>query len=68
LDEHWTETRIVDPQGNPIPGITLRLKKPDGSLAAASTDDDGIARWDGLPAGDYSVEVDDNAGTLEASN
>jgi uncharacterized Zn-binding protein involved in type VI secretion len=69
LDQHWTETRIVDPQGNPIPGITLRLQKPDGSLlAAASTDDDGIARWDGLPAGDYSVALNDNTGALEPSS
>jgi len=69
LDEHWTEARIVDPQGNPIPGITLRLKNSDGSLlAAASTDDDGIARWDGIPAGDYSVEVDGDTGALEAAN
>jgi len=67
-DDHWTETRIVDPQGNPITGITLRLRRPDGSVAAASTDNDGIARWDRLPAGDYSVELDDDAGTLESSS
>jgi len=65
---HWAEIRVVDPRGEPISGLTLRLKKPDGTVAAARTDGDGVARWDGLAVGDHSIELADDAGTLEPSD
>jgi hypothetical protein len=64
---HWAEIRIVDPRGEPISGLTLRLKKPEGTLVAARTDGDGVARWNGLAPGDHSIELADDTGTLEPS-
>lgn len=48
---------IVDPVGNALPGVTLRLEMPAGELRA-SADGTGRFLFGRLPAGDYRLTAD----------
>jgi len=56
---HWVEVRLVDPDGQPLSGVSVTLWKPDGGRERATTDADGVARWSSLPDGDARVLFDD---------
>jgi 5-hydroxyisourate hydrolase len=52
LSTHVLDTSL----GRPAAGVTVELRRSDGTVAAAETDADGRARLaDGLDAGTYSL-------------
>lgn len=56
----WKETLPVDGEytdtDTTIPGLTVRLLKDGKTVATTTTGQDGTYRFDGLEAGDYTVE------------
>jgi large repetitive protein len=62
-DRVYLDTNGDGQQGDPndepgIPGVTVTLTFPDGSTESATTDDDGNYLFDRLPAGDYTIVID----------
>lgn len=53
----WAELRLVEPDGRPSARVAVVLVCADGSRREATTDDDGRARWEGLPDGRLEVEL-----------
>jgi hypothetical protein len=63
---HWVEVRVVDPDGHPMAGLTVRLTRADnGSAELARTNADGVARWEALPSGDHRIDLFEDHGILE---
>ncbi len=61
---HRLQVKAVEPSGAPLQGIAIALKGalPDGVIpqsAARTGGEEGTCVFDGLPAGDYWVVVDD---------
>jgi type VI secretion system secreted protein VgrG len=52
---HWIEILLVDDAGQPVPGESLEIKCPDGTVATRTTDDKGLARVDFLDAGSCDI-------------
>jgi hypothetical protein len=50
--------RVLDPQGNVVPGATLRLNSPLGYRATTTTDRDGRYSFLAVPVGDYLLQAD----------
>ena len=50
---------ITDPDGAPLPGVTVKLSSSDllGGTRTVTTSAEGVYRFPGLPPGIYSVEV-----------
>jgi type VI secretion system secreted protein VgrG len=42
--EHWIEIELVDEAGKPVTGESVAVTLPDGSVASATTNDQGVAR------------------------
>jgi len=51
----WIGVRLVDMDGQPVPGILCHIKLPDGSEESAKLDDAGSARWDNLDPGSADI-------------
>lgn len=47
---HWVSIKLVDEEGNPVPGVAYEIELPDGTKAKGKLDDYGGARYDGLAA------------------
>ena len=47
----WIEIRLVNSQGQPVPGERYELRLPDSSLMSGYLDDEGKARYDPIIAG-----------------
>ena len=53
---HWIEIKLVDTDGNPVPGEKYKITLPDGSTVAEGTlDGKGFARVDGIDPGTCKV-------------
>jgi type VI secretion system secreted protein VgrG len=53
---HWVEIKLVDEDGNPVPGETYQITLPDGSTIADGTlDEKGFARVDHIDPGTCKV-------------
>jgi hypothetical protein len=53
---HWIEIKLVDTEGNPVPGEKYKITLPDGSTVAEGTlDGKGFARVDGIDPGTCKV-------------
>jgi hypothetical protein len=63
---HWAEVRVVDPERKPVANLTVTLLKPGGVRETATTDDDGVARWENLPEGETRILFDDDGAVFEA--
>lgn len=50
----WVELELLDRAGEPCAGVEVTLSAADGSTHLATTDAEGVARWDEVPAGDVS--------------
>ncbi|MBX3466130.1 MAG: hypothetical protein KF878_04415 [Planctomycetes bacterium] len=61
LGGHWAAVRLLEPDGRPAAGVAVSLVLADGSRRPATTDDDGNARWEDVPAGAVALELDDPA-------
>jgi hypothetical protein len=56
----WIEIELVDEQGKPVPGVRYEIGRPNGTpLSTGRLDDLGLARVDGIPAGEYQVGFPD---------
>jgi type VI secretion system secreted protein VgrG len=54
--EHWIEIKLVDDDGNPVPGEPYKITLPDGTTVADGTlDDKGLARVDNIDPGNCQV-------------
>ncbi|MEM9877601.1 MAG: carboxypeptidase-like regulatory domain-containing protein, partial [Myxococcota bacterium] len=51
------EVVVVDPLGKPTPGARVLLHSSDPLPFAATTDADGLARFEAIPPGPYAVEA-----------
>jgi hypothetical protein len=51
----WIEIRLIGEDDKPIPGERYRLELPDGSVREGTLDDRGLARVDGIDAGECEV-------------
>ena len=49
------DIRLVDSDGNPVPGAAYEVKLPDGTVMRGSLDPTGQARLTGLKKGNYKV-------------
>ena len=52
---HWIEVLLVDDQGQPVPGESVSIECPDGSVSSRCTDDQGLARVDYLDPGSCKI-------------
>src|SRR4051812_33897666 len=48
---------VTDPAGIPVPGTEVTLRHSVDLVQTATTDQEGLFRFDALDAGSYSVEV-----------
>ena len=56
----WIEIKLVDEQGNPIPGERYEVRLPDGTaVARGNLDQNGFARVDGIDPGSCDVTFPD---------
>lgn len=51
----WIEFRLVNQNGDPIPGARYRLKSTDGSIREGRLDDGGSARLRGIDPGTCEI-------------
>jgi hypothetical protein len=51
----WVEIRLVDSEGNPVPGESYEIVLPDGSIRSGTLNGKGVARYDLIPAGQCDV-------------
>ena len=51
----WIEIRLVDEDGQPVPGAAYEIILPDGSIKSGSLNAKGAARYDQIPAGQCEV-------------
>ncbi len=54
-DPHWIEFRLVDQDGNPVPGEPYRVRLPDQSLHTGQTDEEGKVRFECITAGEATI-------------
>ena len=52
---HWIEILVKDKEGNPVVGRDYEIRLPNGTLATGSTDERGIARVEGIDAGNCRI-------------
>jgi hypothetical protein len=55
----WIEIKLVDEEGQPIPGVRYRVKLPDGTVVEGTLDQKGYARIDGFEPGQCEVTFPD---------
>lgn len=62
--QDWFELELLDHAGQPRVGVEVTLHLPDGTTRAATTDADGVARWEAIPPGEveYEYPVEEEAG------
>ena len=53
---HWIEILVQDKEGNPVIGQDYEIRLPTGELATGSTDDRGVARVEGITAGNCRIK------------
>ena len=59
----WIEFQLLDEDGNPAPNTAYEIKLPDGSILDGALDQQGVARFDNLEAGQCQItfpEIDAN--------
>jgi hypothetical protein len=47
---HWIEIKLLDDNGDPLPGERYRVDLPDGDVAEGRLGKDGTARIEGIPS------------------
>jgi len=58
LGEAWVKFRVVDDLSDePLAGVTVTIKLPDGTEEAFTTNADGMIEVDGMPAGKFAIEA-----------
>lgn len=57
LERHWVEVSALDPDGKPVSGVALEFDLADGSVRPATTNADGFARLEPVPAGNVIIRL-----------
>lgn len=52
----WVELELLDREEQPLAGIEVTLTLADGSTRTEATNEEGIARWEDVPAGEVSFD------------
>lgn len=55
----WFEVELRTHGGRPRAGVEVQLHLPDGTVRPATTDAEGVARWEDLPDGELTWEAPD---------
>lgn len=56
---HYIEIKMLDMNGNPVPGERYRVTVPDGRVAEGTLDENGYARVEGFDPGQCKIEFPD---------
>jgi type VI secretion system secreted protein VgrG len=56
---HYIEIKLLDMNGNPVPGERYRVTVPDGRVAEGTLDENGYARVEGFDPGQCRIEFPD---------
>ncbi|MCI0629481.1 MAG: type VI secretion system tip protein VgrG [Phycisphaerales bacterium] len=51
----WVEIKLVDVEGEPVPGEAFNITLPDGSVSSGTLDEKGFARVEGFDPGSCKV-------------
>lgn len=51
-ENHWIDIRLVDEEGEPVPGVEFEIKLPDGRKRRGVTNAHGVVYFSGLEAGE----------------
>ena len=51
----WIEVRLLDMEGNPVPGKKCRIKTSTGQVKESALDKDGKMRFDGIDPGSCTI-------------
>ena len=54
--KHWIEILVQDKEGNPVAGQDYEIRLPNGAPATGTTDARGIARIEGIDAGNCRIK------------
>lgn len=57
--KHWIEIALVDDEGVPVPDASYEIRLPDGTLQQGNLDSRGLARIDGIDAGNCKISFPD---------
>ncbi len=52
---HWIEIELIDEADGPIAGQLCRFTLPDGTTRTGQTNDEGVARLDGIMPGECQI-------------
>ena len=53
--KHWIEILVQDKEGNPVVGQDYEIRLPNGNLITGTTDQRGVARVEGIDAGNCRI-------------
>lgn len=56
-EKTWIRVKVVDPDDNPVAGVKLELKLPDGSVRKVTVDDSGEIDIDGIDPGSCELAL-----------
>ncbi len=64
--KYWIHFQLLDDDtGEPVPGVTTKLKLPTGEIKMVTSDGEGRVRVRGLPSGNWDLEQMECSDVLE---
>ena len=64
--KYWIHFQLLDDEtGEPVPGVTAKLKLPTGEIKMVTSDGEGRVRVRGLPSGSWDLEKMECSDVLE---
>ena len=66
--KYWIHFQLVDDEtGEPVPGVTAKLKLPTGEIKTMTSDGEGRIRVRGLPSGTWDLQQMECSDVLEVT-
>ena len=66
--KYWIHFQLVDDEtGEPVPGVTAKLKLPTGEIKEVTSDGEGRIRVRGLPSGTWDLQQMECSDVLEVT-
>ena len=66
--KYWIHFQLVDDEtGEPVPGVTAKLKLPTGEIKEVTSDGEGRIRVRGLPSGTWDIQQMECSDVLEVT-
>lgn len=66
--KYWIHFQLVDDEtGEPVPGVTAKLKLPTGEIKQVTSDGEGRIRVRGLPSGTWDIQQMECSDVLEVT-